>query len=323
MGLVLHGCAGIYSVVEFEVLEPATVSLPEHVNQIIVLNRSPFTIHSFSEEDRGDLTEEQLVMVDTLIVNSLMRGLLSVLKQSPAERFNHPLWRSERRRDTALLDDLILTRREVDAICDESGTDAILSLESYSMDLDKEFSYYSDGVERTRYYEVSSRIRWIIYLKGSPRPFDDYHMVDTIFFPEILDGVFQEYYSTAQMIREAFYSSGLKYGKYLVPVWVNTSRGIFKGKEDSLKIASEHTDLGEWDSAYTIWEELTEIGDSTLKAKAYHNMAVYYELEDNLDSSCILINRALQYDTLEAVKAYKEELDLRILNRKEIFNQVK
>ncbi|MCK4751773.1 MAG: hypothetical protein KAT15_32175, partial [Bacteroidales bacterium] len=81
--------------------------------------------------------------------------------------------------------------------------------------------------------------------------------------------------------------------------------------------------LGEWDQVYGIWESLSTGIDSTLAAKALHNMAIFHELEDNLDSANLLVTSALEYDTLEAVKAYKEELDMRILNRNELYKQVR
>jgi hypothetical protein len=325
-GLFLHGCAGIYTMVEFEILEPATVSLPEDVRQLLILNRAPITTNAFSEEDRNNMTREQLVIVDTLIVNNEKRGLFQVLQQSPIEQFQHPIWLDERRRDTALLDDLILTRREVDDLCHEYGAQAILSLESYSMDLDLSIQYYeyeSDLVQ-SRYYEISTRVRWIIYLPGNPRPFDTYNLSDTLFFPDIVDGnMMVPSTDVSTMIREGFYGSGVKYGRYLVPAWVHAERQLYRGREDSLKIAAKETDAGDWDKAYSIWRRLTESGDNTLVAKAYHNMAVYYELEDNLDSASSLINLAAGYDSLPAVKAYLEELEMRILNRQELYKQVR
>jgi hypothetical protein len=325
LGLVLHGCAGTYSVVEFEVLEPATVSFPTDVSQLIILIRAPVTWDAFQKEDVEGLDSRQLIMLDSLIVKSLGRGLLEVLQQSPIEMFHHPLWASELRTDTASLDDMILTRREVDALCEKTGGNAVLSLESYFMDFSEETQYYSDDptLVQTHYYEVSSKITWIIYLPGRPRPFDTYTMSDTIFFPEIIDGMFQEFFPTAQMIREAFHNSGMKYGRYLVPAWSEASRILFKGKGDSLKLASKYTHKGEWDKAYCIWEELALSGDSTVVSKALHNMAVYHELDDDLDSASLLVNRALEYDTLDAVRAYREELDIRILNRKEVMIQVR
>jgi hypothetical protein len=323
--LVFHGCAGIYSVVEFEVLEPATVNLPEQVRQLLVMNRAPLTFDAFDKDDMVGLDERSLYILDTLIIRSLNRGLLQVLQQSPIERFHHPLWYSERRFDTTALDDLILTRREVDAICQERGADAILSLEFYSMDPEVRVQYYSDdsGIVSTRYYELSNKVRWVIYLPGSPTPFDTYNMVDTLFFPEIVDGELVGFPSAVQMIRESFYNSGTKYGRYLVPVWVHTSRLLYKGKEDSLKLASRQTGQGAWDSAYAIWEGLSAGTDSTTVAKALYNMAIYHELEDDLDTALAMVTKSLQYDTLEVVQDYSEELNTRILNRKALLNQVR
>ena len=124
------------------------------------------------------------------------------------------------------------------------------------------------------------------------------------------------------MIRETFRFSGEKYGRYLVPVWTSASRILFRGREKPLKEAAKLTDQGEWDQAYLIWQGLLGGEDSTLVSKAYHNLAVYYELEDKLDSANILAGLAVRYDTLEAVANYKEELETRLLNKQEILKQL-
>ena len=58
-------------------------------------------------------------------------------------------------------------------------------------------------------------------------------------------------------------------------------------------------------------------------SRAYHNMAIYYELEDKLDSANLLAGMAVTYDTLEIIRNYKEELETRVLNRKQILEQIK
>lgn len=323
--LGLHGCAGIYSVVDFEVLEPATVSFPAHVGQLIVMNRSPISLYVFEEEDRKGIRQEHLVIIDTAISQNTFRGLLSVLQQSPIERFHTPYWISDRRSDTTSFQDLILTKREVADICNRYGADAIICLELYTMDIDQHSVHYSDApsIVHTHYYEISNKLQWNIYLPESPKPFDTYVTVDTVFFTDIQDGYAQPIPSTLEMIQEAFYKSGIKYGRYLVPVWTQTSRMLYKGKEASLKKASKHTARGEWDLAYEIWEGLTTSADSTTVSKSYNNMAIFHELEDNLDSADHLLKLALEYDTLEVVRVYMEELDTRILNHNEVLEQVR
>ena len=63
-------------------------------------------------------------------------------------------------------------------------------------------------------------------------------------------------------------------------------------------------------------------GDSTEMAKALYNMAIYYELEDNLDSASYLINQAASYDTLHLIKRYQKEIDERLQKQNTIIRQV-
>lgn len=322
--LLLQACASIYTVVEFEVLEPATVSLPEEVNQLIVLNRAPLSMHSFQREDVEGLEQKHLQILDTLIIKSIQRGLLKVFQESPIERFQRPIWLDDRRKDTVGLDDLLLTRREVDNICRENEGDAILSLEAYFMGYEEHVQTFSDShLTATTFYEISSKINWSIYLPGSPKPFDVYTMVDTLFFTEVLDGELIRYYTAAQMITESFYKNGRSYGRYLVPVWSYTSRSIYKGKEDELRKASRLTNKGSWDQAYDIWKGLSKTDDNTAAAKALYNMAVSHELDDQLDLASRLVDEALQKDTLDLIRSYKEEIDTRLLNQKELYKQVR
>jgi len=320
----MQGCGGIYSVVEFEVLEPATVSFPEHVEQLLVVNRAPFTMDVFKKEDREGMEREHLVIVDTLISNNTLRGLQAVLQESPIEKFHHPIWFSERRSDTAALNDLILTKPEVNSLCDRYGADVLISFESYTLDLDEHYDYYSGApsVVQNHYYEVSNEVKWNIHIPISPTPFDTYVTIDTIYFSNVLNGEPIPVPSITGMIAELFYDSGTKYGRYLVPVWNRTSRTLYKGKGDLLKQASKFTDRGEWEDAFAIWSNLTTSPDSTVVSKAYHNMAIFYELEDNLDSASYMVNMALVYDSLALVENYREELEIRILNQKEVRNQV-
>jgi len=329
--LCLQGCAGIYSVVDFEVLEPASVSFPENVGQLLIMNRAPISFDVFDEKDREGMEHSHLIIIDTAISHSTFRGVLEVLQQTPIEKFHSPFWLADRRIDTASLEDLYLTKREVNTLCQQYGADAIISLEFYSMDFDEHSIYYSDApeVQQTHYYEVSNKVHWQIYLPGSPKPFDSYITVDTLFFTDYLNGIYEPVSSVMGMIRQLFNESGKKYGKYLVPVWTQTSRFLFTGKRDSLKMASTLTSKGDWNHAFEIWENMVGsldssiIVDSTLVSKAFNNMAIFFELEDNLDSASILLNLALQYDSLEVVKNYKEDLDIRILNRKEVLRQVR
>lgn len=323
--LLLGGCASIYSVVEFEVLEPATVRFPDQVQQLIFLNRAPLTPDVWDEANQEELDARQLVLLDTLINNNLNRSIQQVLRNSPIQRFQYPIWLNDRRTDTMALEDRILTKREVDNICDTIGGDAVISMEYYFVGLQEHYDYFLDDPTeiQNRYFQVFNRIKWNIHLPGRPTPFDSYVTSDTLYYPSIDNGSWVgTYISGPEMVRDLFFESGYRYGMYLVPVWNRTTRYLYRGKGDSLKLAVRHTDVGDWEAAYSIWEELTESPDSVAAAKAFYNLAIYYELEDRLDTASIMVDRALELDSLELVRNYREELDVRLLNRKEIESQM-
>jgi hypothetical protein len=308
-------------VVDFEVLEPANIEFPDRVGKLIILDRAPVTPDVFHKDNVKGLSREGLYIVDTIISNNLINGLKEVLDESPIDRFKDPVMLVEKRTDTTNLEDLFLTKREVSEYCQQFKADAIISLELYKMHLDEDvigdgYSYW------THYYIVSNEIHWNIYLPDSPRPFDVYKTIDTLYFTDLLDLEVQSIPDPSGMVREISLLSGKKYGRYLVPVWTHTSRLIYKGRGDSLKMASKYTDQGEWDLAFPIWRELLQSQDSTMVSKAYFNMAVYYELEDNLDSAEMLAGMALRYDTLETIREYHEELETRLQNRNKVLRQV-
>ncbi len=323
--LGFQGCAVNYAIVDFEVLEPATVNFPDYVNQLLFLNRAPITLDVWAEQNQEEMEPRHLVLLDTLIINNLFRGVLDNLRNSPLEKFHAPIWLSDRRSDTTLLDDEVLTKREVQNICNSMGGDALISLELYTVGLDQHFDFYTDAPDEilNHYFEVFNQVKWNIHLPGYPRPFDTYTTVDTLFFPTILNGEFLSQTPGLEMIRELFYESGLKYGRYLVPVWDRSSRILYKQGDDSLKMAIRLTDLGDWEGAFSLWKGLTGSRDSILVAKAYHNMAVYYELEDQLDSARIMLDLALEHDSLDEIQSYREEIEVRVLNRKDIDKQIR
>jgi hypothetical protein len=312
-------------VVEFEVLEPANVRFPDHVRKLIIMDRAPVTVDVFEKEDVEGLSEEGLYILDTIISYNLLRGVYEMFQQSPIDRFKDLEFINEKRSDTTALTDMYLTKREVNDLCQRYGGDAIVSLEYYSVDLDQNTNF--DGASSAEdvwlhYYIVSNEIRWNIYLPESPRPFDTYKTVDTLYFTDVLEGMFQPIPDAPGMVRELSLHSGRKYGRYLVPVWTRASRMLFRGTNDSLRKASRLTDQGDWEGAFDIWKALVNSPDSAVISKAYHNMAIYYELEDQLDSASFFSGMAVRYDTLEVISNYKEELETRLLNRNEIIQQI-
>ncbi|MEZ5071975.1 MAG: DUF6340 family protein [Bacteroidales bacterium] len=322
---LLGSCAPGYVLVGFQVLEPGNVTLDPGAGPAVIINRAPITFDVMAEENRTGLTEEHLVIIDTVISNSLIRGVQDVLRKSPASQFHYPIFDSERRFDTLGLNDLVLTKREVEEICTQHAGNVLISLEKYTLEVETYEDMYPDepGTLRTHYFQLSGEVTWRVYLPGHPRPYDAYVMSDTMYFSNVVDGrLISERLSPIDMIRLFYKSCGEKYARRLVPVWSETLRPVFSDGDKSLRQAARYTNRGDWEQARFLWEGLCLDDDPKTSSRAYHNLAVYYELEDSLDTALIFARKAMALDTMEAFRTYGEELETRVLNRKEILEQL-
>ena len=319
--LIIHGCAGIYSTVNFEILEPATVDLPEYVEFIAILNRTPSSFELFERRNVESLSLTQLAVVDTLINHSILRGLNEKLRNSNIPAYRIPLWFNQRRADTVGLD-IPLTKKEVNDFCEEYGCNAIISMEYYKLAVNEFYSYYEGGIDNA-YYQISSDVKWAIYLPEMPRPFNEYTTHDTLYYTIFSEGTYHILEPSSEMVRAAAFESGLSYGGYLVPSWTQITRVLYKGREKVLKETSGYTNKGDWDRAYHTWDSLLTVEDSTLAAKAAYNMAIFHELEDDLDTALIYVQLSQKLDSTDLAESYNEDLEIRILNKKQVLRQVR
>ena len=316
----LNGCAASYTSVSFEILEPAVVSLPEHVSHVGILNRAPISYHVFDSADIRNLTKEQLVKVDTVITLNILKSLNQKLSTSKVSAYHLPIWFSSRRKDTIGLD-IPLTKREVNDLCRMHGVDIIISLEYYKLNIEVKKDWDLDYLV-SEYYEVSNQVKWAIYQRDFPRPFNEYTTRDTLVYIYWLEGYYYDTGESLDKVRDISRKSGETYGNYLVPTWSVVNRTLYKGRGSDLRKAIRYTNKGEWDSAYTIWNHLLVNEDSALAAKAAYNLAIYFELEDKLDTALRYVKRSHNLDSTDLSESYQDDLEVRIINRDQVLKQV-
>lgn len=303
--------------VEFEVLEPATIQFPEDVRQLLVLNLLPQTHNFLDSSAVARLTHEQLIIIDTIITKNVFLGLYDVLKHSPIEWFQFPTWHVERQSDLLARSEIKLTKKEVIDLCNQKYSDAIVGLESCKLDIKFVGKAWTDEVSYSNVYQSILSTGWVLYLPANPTPFYEYLLVDSLYHIHVSDDPL-----VSEMIRNNSFENGSKFGRMLTPFWKRAVRNIYSGGNSGLRSATRQTNKGNWDEALSDWSKVADSGDSTDMAKALYNISVYYELEDSLDSASYFINRAVACDSLTPIKEYKEEIDQRIQNKQTILKQV-
>lgn len=78
------------------------------------------------------------------------------------------------------------------------------------------------------------------------------------------------------------YMAGINHAFRISEQWVVQRRPYFKGGNRAMKSASNFARLGDWELAFELWEQCALSNSRKIRARALHNLAVYYERKGDL-----------------------------------------
>lgn len=317
----ITACSGSKSIVSFEILLPASITYPENVNKIALLNRAPLSADSFTpkppELSRDPIT---LMILDTLVVYNLQKGLFDAIEETELPYFNDILLLESRRRDTTNRDEKISPDFR-QYLFQNNDIDALIVLEYYDIKVDQSLFYYDIVNGEYNEFRLTSNILWRVYVNGENNPIDEYRKSDTLYYPNYTEVEVSEELTGTKVVRYGCYELGYKYGLRHITEWNKVNRVVFRGGNTELRAAAELTDKGEWDGALRIWKELSENEDLKTASKANHNIAVFYELSDEIETAEQYSSRALQLWDNSYISSYHNALVKRIQNKSKILKQ--
>ncbi len=319
---LLNSCEGTKSVISFEILEPAAITYPTNVKKIGYLNRSPLSFTSFEQIDVQSLNDTDLYMLDTMISRSMTRGFEEGKSVTSLPYMDSILYLTARKKDT-LSREALLPKAWVMNICHEYNLDALISFDYYIIKIIEFINYNIVGSQMLKDYVFVPEVRWTLYIPEKEEPLDIYTFNDTLYFVSQDTFPSEKYLSAVDMIRMGVTDVGYTYGIRNVPVWNEITRIVFVGYDKELRLARSFTDKGDWDSAMNIWEMNLASEDVRMAAKSAHNLAVYYELEDDLVKAMEYSKKANSLWPSPRIEFYTQELEIRLLNKMDIYKQVR
>lgn len=318
---VLLSCTAKKSMITFEILKPSSITYPANVQTIAYLDRSPQTFDSFVNIDTRALNDTQFYKLDALIASSILLGFMEGKNQSSMFYMEDITYLRERRYDT-LDRDVPLTSKRVDEICEIFGFDALITQDYYFAAFNISYYYNEDGL-REKLYELHQNVKWTVNIAGQTKPLDSYVYNDTLYFANQDKLPKLKYPSNLEMLLEGFKVVGQSFGIRNVPVWNEVFRIVFTGKNEELRKAGKYTDTGDWESAMKIWEQNLSSENKKLAAKCTHNLAIYYELGDDISQALDYAKKANDLWSSPQIETYMKELNIRRLNRITLEKQLK
>ncbi|TNE90956.1 MAG: tetratricopeptide repeat protein [Deltaproteobacteria bacterium] len=329
--MLATGCAAHTSV---EVLHPAQVMVPGHVQTIAIIDRSsPDNVGgNVLGAIEGALTGEG-IMADREGRQAAINDLSWALREGDRYEIIVPNVTAQGV-DSGVFDTQ-LSWSKAKRICERHGCDAILALEAF--DSDSDVLNLNDG-NPLRYTDDNIPVYGA---RRQTRVMTSWRLYDTsqkAVLDEQRDRSYSRNYdeegSTLSAARNGLPlandtvrtlggEAGKAYAGRISPTWRWESRTWFAKGSPSLKMAKRHVKAGDWEGAAELWRQARDSGSAKERGKASFNLALYNERKGNLRQSLKLAKEGAVAVPKARTRSYVAVLQRRVRDQERLEQQLR
>jgi hypothetical protein len=218
--------------------------------------------------------------------------------------------------------DGVISWDQLREICIHDSTDTVLLLKkAFTHDI---LNYFNEEGYCGLRYNLVSHTKWCFYQPFLLFASDDFVFTD---FNNYEQGIKCGYHPPVDNITGILYDAcvliGNKLGEKIGPRWQDdVQRIIFKGPGKFLKQAYFLASHSQWNQAAVIWNDLSNSPNKNQAYRASFNLAVTWEMDDDLLQAREWAKYADSLISTERTKAYLKIVDQRIQLKVELENQM-
>lgn len=314
--------------ISIDYLVPAEVSFPQELRKVGIINNTGDTIAR-----RGSLSDT--IGTPPHLTRNIYTGMSSVATESLAEAVA-----AQNYFDQVIISDSVMhsdieslkarefTEGEVKRLCEYLGVDFLFSLESIHLQSTRSVIFspvFGDfqGTINAKVYPVVK-----VYLPGRIRPIATITKHDSIYWEKF--GRSEEEAkillpSEERMVYEASQFAGTLSVGQLIPTWQSAARAIYTNGSVELRDAAVYVREKNWDEAATLWQSALQKKSKRLQMAAGCNLALYYEMKDDIDKALIEAQKAKALasgDNLAILTLYTLKLEERLAQQAKLRQQM-
>lgn len=321
-----------------QVLQPAQITIPEHINKILLIDRSKPS-GGWLRNLESVFSGEELNQDQTGRRNA-MDALSAALSKTPRFQTMAPGVEIQGSRGGRSMM-TPMSWYEVQDLCDKYNTDAIVAIEMFDSDVTSSSTSRSikekskDGKETTKIVydgKKNGRVQlgWRFYDRKNKTIIDEYQDSNTdektSYGQTTSQAAIDNIENSVTMVRNIAKDLGNKYGSRIAPTYINVARTYFKkvkgSSEDKFEEAARFADANEWKRAITVWEKIAEKNDKDAASKALFNLAVAYEVNGQLNQALQFARDAYTQYGLKNAKSYMRILENRVADQEVLQRQM-
>jgi hypothetical protein len=280
------------------VVEPAPVTIPSYIKKVGVINRSLPTDETKAIDAIDKVLSLEGANLDKDGAQESIKGLSDQLLKNSRFAEVKTLNEIDFRTPKLGLFPAPLSWDIVDQICNETGTDALFSLEKY--DTDTHISYSTrkvnlktplgtvPGIEHQANMETLVKTGWRIYDPADKMLLDEYiYQESVVFTGRGINPLLAAAALTGRKdaVNQVSYKAGAGYAFRIIPYQLRVMRDYYVKGTNNFKIAMRKARMGKWDEAGELWNKETTNSSRKIAGRAAYNMAIINEINGDLDSA--------------------------------------
>jgi hypothetical protein len=318
---------------QLQVLQPAQIDIPAHIQKIGIINRTvPAKDDRVLNVLEGILTGES-IGADRMGAEQAIAAVRQELMQSNRYEVSVPAVAMDGNSPLSFKGPL--DTKTVREICSQFHLDAIIVLELFDSDSriqvaprTRETRVNGKPVMVTDFVanaNLSVQSAWKFYDDSTGNIVDDNRFEHVSRFsgagPDP-DAARMALPSKRDAINQAAFQAGAVYGHRIAPYWTTVTRQYYKKGNEAMGEAAKFSKEGRWNEAVPIWQKETKNSDPVVAGKAYYNLAIACEREGNLTLALEYATTAWQQYKNKWARDYINVLNNRVYNRQRLQQQM-
>jgi hypothetical protein len=308
--ILISSCT-VYKEYPIDIYKPGEVAVPPNVENVALVYRNfkykgDTLQHYYKVDNRLKKAKKDPGNLDSLLANYCLKELASNFKSKNTFDRIHifpGVFKAHSGKKLPALD-----FRLVNKISQTTETDLVISLETFSYF----FSEYSQQNNSPKSREVITASVWAVYDPLAKKILERKTMIDTLFW----NGYNEEgkVLKKSNMpprpmaLKIASQLSGENYSKRFFASWQTVNRIYSVPPLPDFEQAAKFVDAGKWDDAIEIWKRYATEDNGKMAINARYNLALAYEMKDDILTSWKWLNAAEKLAT-----DYKSKEDIKMI----------
>lgn len=308
-------CSSVYHMT-IETQQPAKITFPNNVSSVVVVNNAIAQPEDFGSEfyfiNKRLEERNQLVYLDTALwicAYHLSRQI------QDADFFSQVLISEESTRsDRDWMSIKQIPENVKTQILEDSGTDAIISVDRVIFEYtQKILPRYENDSDPYVNAIIKINLSCGAYIEGKEKPLTSFTIADSVRFSDLVfnDSLVLYKELPASLIDEGLFVICQKAADYFTPSWSMADRVLYSNQFSRMREALNSATKDNWKQAHVIWTDLYENEKkSTKRARLANNLAVSFEIQDDLETALEWAEKSRELYQLTPGKNVKEIDDI-------------